>query len=26
LVNKLQTRLDSILDGTFVSKFRKPKK
>jgi hypothetical protein len=26
LVNKLQTRLDSILDGTFVSKFRKAKK
>ena len=26
LVAKLQSRLDSILDGTFVSKFRKPKK
>lgn len=26
LVVKLQSRLDSILDGTFVSKFRKPKK
>mgnify|MGYP001182753661 CR=1 FL=1 len=25
LVVKLQKRLDSILDGTFVSKFRKPK-
>ena len=26
LVAKLQSRLDSILDGTFVSKMRKPKK
>jgi len=26
LINKLQSKLDSILDGTFVSKFRKPKK
>jgi hypothetical protein len=26
LIGKLQSRLDSILDGTFVSKMRKTKK
>ena len=26
LVDKLQSKLDSILDGTFVSKFKKRKK